>query len=155
MDKFKKSYGMVVSTSMSVKEKHINSSNFLMKDIIDHLIRHERYITVDNPIRKELYDLCISTLRINEYDRVIDAGVAISTHPRTPARTFFYPSCRIIRIDLTETPRSHRTSVRAITTQEHECGFLMSKGKGAHSTLVIKIERMTDVSCFASWTVIR
>lgn len=146
---------MVVSTSMSVKEKHINSSNFLMKDIIDHLIRHERYITVDNPIRKELYDLCISTLRTNEYDKVIDTGVVIPVRSRMPVRTFFYPSCRIIRINLTETPRSHRTSVRSITTQEHECGFLMSKGKGAHSTLVIKIERMTDISCFASWSVIR
>lgn len=155
MDKFKKSHGMIINTTMSVKEEDFNSNDFVVKNIIEHLVKHRKHITGHDPRRIELFDLCVQTLENESDERVIASGVVLPQHSIKPVRTFFYPSCRIIRIGMSSATRSHRTSVRAISTQEHECGFLMKKGKDEHACLVIKIERMTDVSCFASWSVVR
>lgn len=140
---------------MCVKKENLNSSEFTIQNIIQHLLDHEQYIVNHRSDYKELLDVCMNTLQENAEDIVNTIATSISVRPGGSARTFFYPSCRIIHVNFTETPRSHRTSVRRLTVQEHERGYKVDKVKGAHSAIVIKIERMTDVSCFASWSLIR
>lgn len=139
---------------MCVKQEVLNSSKFTVQDIIQHLLDHERYIVTHRSDHKELLDICVNALQENVEEIVSTASTSISVRPGGSARTFFYPSCRIIHVNFTEAPRSHRTSVRRLTTEEHERGYKLDKVKGAHSAMIIKIERMTDVSCFTSWSLI-
>ena len=154
MNIFKRTQGNLIKTTMCVKKEDLNSSEFTIQDIIQHLLDHERYIVTYRSDYKELLDACVNTLQENAEDIVDTIATSISVRPGGSARTLFYPSCRIIHVNFTETPRSHRTSVRRLTVEEHEKGYKVDKAKGSHSAIVIKIERMTDISCFASWSLI-
>lgn len=154
MNPFNRSQGHVIKTNLRVCPDVIKTEDFRIEDIIKHLRSDEENIVLNNPIYKELFDICVDTLSEVKDELVHSSQTSLSDHAGLRARTFFYPSCRIIHVNLINTARATRSTVRRFSSIEQETGYNMSTPKWSHSSLVIKIERMTDTSCFASWSLI-
>lgn len=154
MSIFKRTQGHVITTNLKVCPDVVKSSEFKIDNVIKHLLAEEKNFAATNPIYKELLDVCIETLTPCKDDLVYTGDTSLPMRSGLRTRSFFYPSCRIIQVNLINTSRASRTSVRRTSVIEEENGYNMSVPKWAHSVLVIKIERMTDVSCFASWSLI-
>lgn len=154
MSIFKRTQGNVITTNINVDSEYIRSQSFKMADIIEHLCGHESHVVSGRAVHKELFEVCINTLNDVSDDAVFESNRHVAVPLKGCIRTLFYPSCRIIQVNLTPNSRLQRTNVRRLTTEEHECGYKMRLAKGAVAAIVIKIERMTDSSCFASWSFI-
>lgn len=154
MSIFKRTQGNIITTNLKINPEQMRSRNFKISDIIDHLCGHESHVVSGRAVHKELFEVCINALNSVSDETVFGANTHIAVPSMGSVRTLFYPSCRIIQVNLTPNARLQRTSVRQLTTEEHECGYKMRLTKGAVAAIVIKIERMTDSSCFASWSFI-
>ena len=155
MSIFKRTQGHLIQTNFKVCPKVVSSTDFKIEDVIKHLLNEEMNIVSGNPIYKELLDVCVNTLTSAADESVNDHQTNLLKRTGLRARTFFYPSCRIIHVNLIDTLRAARSSVRRLSVIEQETGYNMIVPKWAHSSLVIKIERMTDNTCFASWSLIK
>ena len=152
---YKRTERMLITTSMHVPQERIQDNEFNISDVVEHLLKHEADIVRMSPKYMELLDVCIQTLT-SQADEVINHHDIIDiTRPNLRPKTFFYPTCRIIRVDLTEQPRAVYSVSSTLPKNCVETGYEMVPKKNAHSVLVIKIERMTDAGCFATWSLVR
>lgn len=151
---YKKTEQLIITTNMVVKLKDIEDNKFKISDVIDHLLQNEDKIVDLTPLYMKLMDVCITALEVQRDEVVVLDHTAITGSRNLRPRTFFYPSCRIIRVDLTEGHKRAYSAAGRIPKCNLEEGYDMVPKKGAHSVLVIKIERMTDVECYATWTLV-
>ena len=151
---YKRTEQLIISTNMIVKLEDITECKLKIGDVIEHLLNNESKIVDKTPRYMDLFEVCLNTLEEHKEDIVSFDNHSISRGHRLRPRTFFYPSCRIIRIDLSESSRVATSITGRIPKSNLEEGYEMVPKRGAHSVLIIKIERMTDVSCFATWSLV-
>lgn len=151
---YKRTERMLITTNMHVPKEYIDNNQFKISDIIDHLIVNEDSIVQMSPKYMELMEVCIQALSQQSDEVICDGDVITRTRPNLRPKTFFYPTCRIIRVDLTERPKAAYSSSSRLPKDVVETGYEMVPKKGAHSVVIIKIERMTDSACFATWSIV-
>lgn len=156
MSIFKRTENMLIVTNMHVDPKSIEDGEFKIADVIQHLQDNKRTIIGVNPINEDLFHVCKTTLLEKEDESILmDHTSIVKDGSNTLVRSFFYPSCRIIRIDLSDSAKAIQGLARPMSKSLNEYGYHIGVKQGFHSVLVIKIERMTDASCFASWTLVK
>lgn len=151
---YKRTERMLITTSMYVPQERIQDNEFKVSDVIEHLIKHEDDIVKMSPRCMELMDVCMQALTSQADEVIGHHDIIVRTRPNLRPKTFFYPTCRIIRVDLTEEPRTVYSVSSKLPKDCVETGYEMVPKKNAHSVLVIKIERMTDAGCFATWSLV-
>lgn len=156
MNIYVKTEGMLITTNMCVNPEDLKEDKFKIQDVINHLRKYKQLITNNNCLYEDLIYVCNKALRDKADDCInYDNHAIVKNSPNVSAKSFFYPSCRIIRIDLTTAARATQGAARRISQLMLETGYDMSIKKGCHAAIIIKIERMTDSSCFASWSLVK
>lgn len=156
MSIFKRTESMLMVTNMCVDPKSIEDGEFKIADVIRHLQDNKRTIIGLNPINEDLFYVCKTALLEKEDESILmDHTSIIKERSNVDVRSFFYPSCRIIRIDLSNSAKAIQGLARPMSKSLNEYGYQVGVKSGFHSVLIIKIERMTDASCFASWTLVK
>lgn len=155
MNIYKRTEGNIIKTNLRIKADKATSSDFTINNIIEHLLVNKKLIVKDRDDHRDLLSVCVEALRDVKDEAVATSGNVLSGNTQARLRTLFYPSCRIIHVNLIDSSRTSMTHVRPLSVIEQVEGYAMKVPAWAHSLLVIKIERMTDHSCFASWTLIK
>lgn len=154
MTVFKRTEQMLITSNMRVPAEQLTEQEFCIKDVIQHLLDNESKIVGFSPTNMDTMDVCINTLLEHQEDIIRFDNNAIRRAPKLRPKTFFHHSCRIIRIDLTEGAKTPHSKAQRMHKTVLEEGYEMVPKPWAHAVLVIKIERMTDTTCFASWTLV-
>lgn len=154
MTVFKRTEQMLITSNMRIPAERLANQEFYVKDVIQHLLDNESKIVGFDPVNMDTMDVCINTLLEHQEDVIRFDRHSIRKAPKLRPRTFFHNSCRIIRVDLTEGSKVAYSNTQRMHKSVIEEGYEMVPKPWAHAVLVIKIERMTDSSCFASWTLV-
>lgn len=155
MSIYKRTEGNIIKTNFRISPEDVTSKEFTIGSIVTHLLKNRGLIVRDNDVHRDLLHVCLNTLSDLEDEVVAGSGNVLSGSTHARLRTLFYPSCRIIHVNLSDSAQTSKTHVRKLSSIEQVEGYHMNIPTWAHSLLVIKIERMTDHSCFASWTLIK
>lgn len=156
MNIFKNTQSKLVVTNMNINLKYITDGKLTILDIIEHLRINKDIIFGESSRYNDLNWVCEHVLSMQQNETIeLDHTAIIKEHPNVRARTFFYPSCRIIRIDMSNGTRAIQGSVTGLSKDHIECGYEIKVKPGCHTVLVIKIEHMTDSSCYATWTLLQ
>ena len=151
---YKRTEQMVITTNMTVNKECIADRLFKIEDVIEHLTNNEDQIVKFDPIAMETLDVCIQTLEEHRDEVIAFDEWSIHSNPNLTPKTFVYPTGRIIRVELTERPKAVYGDARRLSERHLTNGYDMAPSTWAHTALIIKIEKMTNVSCFATWTLV-
>lgn len=155
MSILKRTQSLMINTNMYISKINMDESGFTIQKVIDHLVKHKDQMIIGSPVFEDLYDVCISSLMEHSDETVRIDEDTIVRRPKQGISTFFHESCRIIRVDFTNRPRAIYIAPSRIKKSTIENGYVINVKPYTHTTLIIKIERMTDTSCFTSWTLVR
>lgn len=136
----------IVETTMYRK---LNTAT-TMQDVINHLQDKISDISKMDPDKMDLVEFLITALQPHCQESL---ATAFSTSRiKGQIRTFFAPSCRILKVNLYEEGKRSYHNVSKMRQEHVEDGFDMKPATWAHSALTVKIEYNTDYTVFANWT---
>lgn len=153
MNIFRRTDKMVLETSLRIPHVVVKEQGLSVKDIINHLLKHESKLVKADPLNMQLLEVCVGEL-LPVQDESITIDYHLANNRNINIKTMFHPATKLVKVYLHDRDRKDIHLIRNMSKCELEEGYDLHPVHWAHSAVTIKVERDTDSSNLTTWAVV-